>query len=189
MHTLDNGLIIVEHGEWSKRATGSRSNGKPRIPLGNGLHKVFIHHSVTIAQGDPAQIGHLDPSDDPCADARRVEAILAERGLLPGYSYLVHPSGVILECAGDYVGAHTEGHNSSSVAFCLIGNFDKQQPTLAALVNISRSINLLRWSGRLASDFDKLLIMGHRHVGQTACPGVNVANVLNNIRDMAIRGV
>ena len=187
MMTLDNGLVVVEHKEWSKRQLGKRSNGTS-FKLGKNLKKVFIHHSVTIAQGDPARIAELDPSDDPCRDARHIEDILAKRGLLPGYSFLVHPSGVVLELAGEYVGAHTENHNSSSVAFCLIGNFDVQSPTLPAFVNTARSINLLRLGGRLTPDLAQLQIMGHRAVGQTACPGINVVNHIGHIKGFVTAG-
>ena len=182
---LDNGFIYVPHGEWSRRPTGGRGRRGGPVKQKMGVDTVFIHHTVTIAQGDQSLIGQLDPSDDPCKDARVIEQILDNRNLLPGYSYIVHPSGVVLECAGDYIGAHTENHNSTSKGIVLIGNFDQQQPTLAGLVGAARTINLLRLGGQLVGDLNKLKILGHRNSKSTACPGANLYPLIGFIRKFA----
>ncbi len=185
----ENGFIFVPHNEWSKRVTGSR--GKRGVPIrqANLAKEVYIHHSVTMAQGDPAQIGHLDPSDDPCKDARAIEGILEARNLLPGYSYIVHPSGVVLECAGDYIGAHTGGRNSVSKGIVLIGNFDHQQPTWASLVATARMINLLRLNNKLVTDLRDLKILGHRDTSSTACPGANLYPLIPTIRQFVEQAI
>lgn len=182
---LDNGYIFVPHKEWSGRVQGLRSGGKPAIPQVKGAKKVYIHHSVTIAQGDPAQIGHLDPSDDPCRDARKIEDILFNRGLLPGYSHMIHPSGVVLEGAGRFIGAHTHGQNSTSKGLVLIGNFDIQQPTLAAIIAASRTINLMRLDGQVAGDMKQVQVLGHRDSVGTACPGANLYPLIPFIWEFA----
>lgn len=186
---LENGFTFVPYEEWSGRTQGVRGPNKPAVPQLLGAKKVYIHHSVTIAQGDPNLIGQLDPSDNPCADARKIEDILANRGLLPGYNHIIHPSGVVLELAGEFIGAHTGGQNSTSKGLVLIGNFDIQQPTFAAIVAASRTINLMRLAGQVAGDINDVQVLGHRDHGQTACPGANLYPLLPFIREFAKQNV
>jgi hypothetical protein len=137
--------------------------------MSKGIKEVNIHHTVT------------KPTNDPCADMRQVEVTLHRRGLAPGYSFTAHPSGVILAGADKMVGAHTSGRNKLSYGISLIGNYDEMQPTLAQLVNIARTINLLRLTGHITSDLKQLKIQGHRATSATACPGSNMVNKnLNN---------
>lgn len=153
---LPNGYILAEHHEWSKRA-------EPTTPLLLPNREfVFIHHSVTPA------------TSDPCKDFQVVERVLADRGLLPGYSYLAHPSGVIGELAGDHRGAHTANRNSQGYGMCLVGNYDQMQPTLIQLINIARTINLKKMAGQIKADMPAHHIIGHNETYATACPGVNV---------------
>jgi hypothetical protein len=126
-----------------------------------GLQKVFIHHTVT-----PTTV-------DPCNDMRVVERALHSNNYDPGYNYTVHPSGVVLEGAGTKKGIHTLNHNSTSYAISLIGNYDVAQPTLAQIIAVTRTINLLRVSGHLNLT-DAAQILPHRAVYATACPGANV---------------
>lgn len=155
---LDNGYVLVNRAEW-----GAQHNDRylSRQLLPKGIRSVFIHHSVTPV------------TSDPCRDMRVCENALHANGYTPGYNYCVHPSGVVLEGAGHRVGIHTKNHNSSSVAVCLLGNYDVDQPTLAQIIAITRTINLLRVSGILNLT-DANQIQPHRAVFPTACPGVNV---------------
>lgn len=154
----DTGYTLVEYDEWGPKYARKR-NSRPLLPP--GLQKVFIHHSVTPV------------STDPCRDMRLCESALHSNGYDPGYNYTVHPSGVVMEGAGDRKGIHTLDHNSDSYAFCLLGNYDVHQPTLAAIIAITRTINLLRISGKLNLT-DAAQIRPHRDVYATACPGANV---------------
>lgn len=152
---LDNGYVFVPREDWDHQV--DFPTGRVARPVSD----VFIHHTVT------------NPTGDPCRDARHVESILDERDL-DGYSYLVHPSGVILQFAGSRRGEHTGGHNSTSYAFSFIGNYDEMQPTLAQLVNTARCLNLLRLNGDVVPTLGDVRIRPHSDVKTTACPGVNV---------------
>lgn len=159
--TLENGYVLVPRADWGARhSAGTKKMAK-------GRRKVFIHHTVT------------NWTNNPCQDMANVEKILHQRGLAPGYSYTVHPSGVVLEGAGHMVGAHTGGHNSEGFGFALIGNYDKLSPTLIQLVNIARSINALRWVGYITADISQLEIIPHRATVATACPGANMMAKIN----------
>lgn len=159
--TLDNGFVFVKRPGWDPHVDFPR--GKVRTPV----RDIFIHHTVT------------NPTANPCADAQTVERVLDQRRL-DGYSFLAHPSGVILEFAGHNRGEHTGGHNSTSFAYSLIGNYDNMSPTLAQLVNIARSINLQRLAGHVTADLSKLRIRPHADVKATACPGANMRHATIN---------
>jgi hypothetical protein len=154
--TAENGYVFVPRNEWDRDAD------YPRRPLRDGLNEVYIHHSVTPA------------TDDPCRDARLVEAVLDSRGL-EGYSFLVHPSGTVLELAGfDRMGEHTSGQNDHSIGICFIGNMQVDRPTLGSLVAAARTINLGKLGGHIAADMPVENILPHRAVKATACPGAHL---------------
>ena len=109
-----------------------------------------------------------------------------------GYNFLVGPNGTIFEgrAGGDYaVGAHAYCNNVGSIGVSLMGNFQTGKPT-------DEQLTALRWLlVYLADKYDvdpnertthhgKLIpsIVGHRDVGQTACPGVYSHELLPQIR-------
>lgn len=157
--TTENGYVFVPRADWGARHSAGRS------PMPAQVDEIYFHHTVTR------------PSGDPCADMRSVESVLHQRGLAPGYSFVFHPSGVVLEGAGFNKGAHTDGHNSRGYGFSFIGNYDEQPLTLAQLIAASRTVNLLRLSGRLAPDLAKIAMKFHREIKPTACPGAHAVNV------------
>lgn len=154
-----NGHVFVPRADWGAR----RHQGGGT--LSRGLREVNIHHTVT------------EPSDDPCVDMRHIENVLHQRGLAPGYSYVIHPSGIILEGAGKRSGAHTAGRNKLSYGISFIGNFDRDQPTAAALSAAVTVINLLRFSGELDPTLSRLAFKMHRDHNATACPGLHLAEM------------
>jgi len=171
-----NGYTMVPRGDWGARhSPGGRSMRRP-------VSNVYIHHTVVAPSGPEGYDSDLDTSDDPCGDMRKLETILNARGLAPGYSYAIHPSGVVLEGAGKRRGAHTGGHNSDGYGIAFMGNYDNHQPTLAQLVAAARTVNLLRMDGSLVRDLPAVNIVGHRDTKATACPGANLYPLLKWIR-------
>lgn len=138
----------------------SRAQWGAKAPLGRKMARpvgtVYIHHSVT------------SPTNDPINDARAIERVGIQRFGIMSYSYLIHPDGTVIEGAGDTLGAHTGGYNSTSLGVCFIGNFVAVAPTEAAL---NASVELIKWlvsTGRVKKD---PVIKPHRSVKATACPG------------------
>lgn len=151
--SLPNGWIFVPRADYkaSRTITGPKQK--------RGTKKLHVHHSA------------FKPHADPCRAFRDVDNVLKSRGL-KGYNFYVHPSGVVGEGSGMLQGEHTKNNNSTSMAICLLGNFDKEQPTLAALVNAARTINLLRLDGVLDPN---VVILRHKDSVPTACPGANMS--------------
>lgn len=155
---LPNGYTFVPREDWDAQVD---------FPTGNvqtPSDELYIHHTT------------MRPTDNPCKDAQRVESVLDSRGL-DGYNYLIHPTGVVLEFAGEKRGEHTGGTNSDSYAFAFMGNFQYAHPTLAAIIAASRTLNLMRLKGLFVPQLDDLMILGHRNVKATLCPGDNMYDI------------
>lgn len=81
------------------------------------------------------------------------------------YSFLVSSDGTVFEGRGwERQGAHTKGHNSTSVAAAYLGDGSKPVPE-AALVSIRQLAE------EADERFGRLERLGHKDVSATACPG------------------
>ncbi len=112
-------MEIVTRAAWGSRsASGMASAVYP-------MTRLWLHHSDTV------------PTDDPAADMRLLQQIGVSRGFADvSYTFALHPDGTILEGRDlRYVGAHTAGNNSTSLAFVLIGNYDRMPPTAAQVAS------------------------------------------------------
>lgn len=141
--------------------------------------EVWIHHTVTAPSGNPA------------SDMAAIESIDIGRFGQPSYSYVIHPTGTILEGCGVHIGAHTYHRNSISFGVSFIGNFQTDQPTAAAIdacADLIRNILLPHlnqpthnpatgWIGPYPTG-------GHRDVYPTACPGDHLYGAIPLIRQL-----
>lgn len=148
---------IVPRSEWG--ATAGRG---PRMLLPVGT--LYLHHTVTT------------PTGDPYADMRTVERIGRQRFGIFSYSYAVHPDGTCMEGAGDTRGAHTGGHNSTSLAVVLIGNYETSRPTDAQIATVGQLRGDLVARRRLTAGHR---FRPHRAVKQTACPGRHAVDAMH----------
>lgn len=160
--------IVVQRDQWGARFSPGRT------PMPKPVREVNVHHSVTRAS-----------RHDPCKDMRQIERVLEQRGLAPGYSFCIHPTGVILVGAGGMKGAHTAGRNGASYGICFIGNYDVDHPTVEALASAGWLVNLMRFTGALVPRLEDITIQGHRDTKATACPGANLYPKVDMIRYFA----
>lgn len=143
------------------RAAPTRFALPPRGPLDH----LVLHHTAFATSG----IGGRTLA----AEARHVRQIQRwhfDRGWATiGYHFVVSPSGRIF--AGrpvDRLGAHVQGHNAGTVGICLMGNFERERPTSAAL----EALEHVRTD--LVPGAAYVELRGHReHRGheRSACPG------------------
>jgi hypothetical protein len=157
---------IIPRSEWG--ATPASGMAEASYPMS----ALWLHHSDTV------------PTDDPLYDMRLLQQIAFSRGFSDiSYTYGLHPDGSI--CEGRdlrYVGAHTAGNNSTSLAFVLIGDYTTTLPTAAQIASA-------RWLR------DKLIAEGYLTPGtyptgghqdapgnDTACPGAAAESRLDLFR-------
>ena len=88
-----------------------------------------------------------------------------------GYHLVIQEAGVVRAGrAFDVVGAHARGFNTSSVGVCVVGN-----NTIPEEVWSHEQIVALRAVvGTLLAVFPDAMVCGHRDVGRTECPGLDV---------------
>ena len=151
-------MKIISRAEWLAKYPGGFYDR--RLPI----TEWWLHHSVTIAPD------LVPPFDDDDRAIRLLETIGQQRfGGGISYTYPVTPVGRVYEGHGiRRVGAHTKGHNTVGAAFCLVGNYDRVDPTDAqrhAIAEVMVDHHRRGWATR------HTLNGGHRDVYPTSCPG------------------
>lgn len=173
--TKRTSLAAVPRTEWgalkAKPALMDRTVG--------GYTRITVHHSAdnhpVVLDGTAArsfeavrdiQRAHMNGKDTHYGDI--------------GYHFLIDPYGRVIEGRDlTYQGAHAKGDNNvRNVGICLLGNFDIEKPTDAALTALRRTLEDMR----AKYDIDKGHVYGHRDLRNTRCPGENLTKWLNSYR-------
>lgn len=132
--------------------------------------ELWLHHTVT------------NPTNDVCADWRYVQKLHFDNGWADiGYSYGIHPKGVVLVGRGDNIGAHTEGRNSRSLGVVLIGDHTKRVVFPEQITAMRQLVHWLINTGRLKAGVYPT--GGHQNVLKTACPGSYGMQALAEMRE------
>lgn len=147
------------------------------IRIGGAVSLTYIHHT-----GDSI---HEDAPPD--EEKQRMRDIQHYHQSYKGwndiaYSFVIFPSGRVYEGRGwGIVGAHTEGQNSVSHGICFVGNFETEQPTMAA---IDAGRRLIHRGKERAFIRSRGFVRGHRDApgAATACPGDHLYEKLSRIR-------
>ncbi|MFH1444016.1 MAG: N-acetylmuramoyl-L-alanine amidase [Candidatus Peregrinibacteria bacterium] len=149
------------------------------------VRMLVVHHTA------------LTINNDPRSPIERVRALYQyHAGKLGwgdiGYHYLIDEDGTIYEgrAGGDnVVGGHAYCANVGTIGVALLGNFEVEEPSQIQILS-------LQWLLRHLADHYNLnpgrsitfhgeskdVIVGHRDVVHTACPGYFLAGVLDQIR-------
>ncbi len=162
-------------------------------PVATPTHHVIVHHSASVLS-DSDYVKMIRAIYLFHTDIRKWDDI--------GYNFVIDPAGVLYQArdpqgvaAPDRIkGAHFCGKNSYTMGVCLLGHYQMQPPSSAA---ISTLLRLLTWKLHKEglSPVDSLLhppgsptatwlpvIAPHRLGCATACPGDSVASRMEWIR-------
>uniref|UniRef100_A0A1A9UH99 Peptidoglycan recognition protein family domain-containing protein n=1 Tax=Glossina austeni TaxID=7395 RepID=A0A1A9UH99_GLOAU len=91
-----------------------------------------------------------------------------------GYNFLIAFDGHIYEGRGWGVQAqHPSAYKFNSIGIACLGNFDDDKPDAVMLQNIENLIDEAIVEGHLQSDY---ILLGHRQIKTTSCPGENLYN-------------
>lgn len=156
--TLTEPQVISTTG-WN--AAPARIALPPRGPLDH----LVLHHTAFASAG----IGGRTLAAE-ARHMRRIQQWHLDRGWATvGYHFVVSPSGRIFRGRPvDRLGAHVLGHNAGTVGICLMGDFERERPSAAAL----EALEHVRT--RLVPGGADVPLLGHRdHRGHetSACPG------------------
>ncbi|TDJ75252.1 MAG: hypothetical protein E2O39_04260 [Planctomycetota bacterium] len=155
-------LVLIPRAEWHARAAipaNMKRNNR-------GWKRITVHHS---AMSQPAPLrGPLADSIVAVRDIQSSQMSAREYGDI-GYHFLIDPSGRTFQ--GRllvYQGAHSGGvNNIQNIGICVIGNFEQERPTPAALLALEALIEELR----VQYDIPRTEILPHKKWKNTECPG------------------
>ncbi|HHN78096.1 MAG TPA: N-acetylmuramoyl-L-alanine amidase [Phycisphaerales bacterium] len=104
--------------------------------------------------------------------ARRIEAIrhahVAKGWADIGYHYAIDPAGRIWAARPEALqGAHVKYHNPNNLGILMLGNFEKQQPTVAAKKTLDAFLTMKMDEFHVPVN----KVFTHREWAPTACPG------------------
>ena len=99
-----------------------------------------------------------------------------------GYHYVIRKDGTIEQGRKPLaVGAHAYKHNKNSVGICVAGNFDVAKIKSAQLDSLKLLTAWLCQKYKL-NPMKEGVIVGHRNLNDTSCPGDNLYKKLGEIR-------
>jgi len=164
------GLTYHTRAEWGSRAATCSGSHSPK--------KMTVHMSET-------------PNNDTMTVPARMRQMQAYhrdvRGWCDiGYHFAISADGQIWEGRPiTKLGAHAAGANTNNVGIVLIGSFNTQPPTDAALASTSALIKAI--ATKYAITISRTTVKGHREVGTTStdCPGAKTFALLGSIVEAA----
>jgi hypothetical protein len=156
-----------------------RADWSPVLPKPWKLKLADIYDRITVHHAGAGPNYHTSKN----AVARDMEGVLVSHiqrnyGDI-GYHFVVDYSGTVWEGRSlAYEGAHVVAQNERNIGVMLLGNFDSQSPSLAQVTSLDRLVALLRDRFRVKPH----RVFGHRDLGYSACPGVNLYAHVTRLR-------
>jgi hypothetical protein len=131
----------------------------------NGVNRITIHHSAIPAS-------HMKSKAE---SVRMLENIrrnhINQQWADIGYHYIIDPSGRIWEGRPvQYQGAHVKLNNEHNLGIMLLGNFEDERPTAAALTALDTFVADRMRTYRIPIT----RVYTHQEIMATACPGRNL---------------
>ena len=125
------------------------------------INLIVIHHSAGPRSQTMEQI--------------RVFHVTSRKWSEIGYHYVIEEDGAVRHGRDIAVpGAHAKGLNAHSIGICVTGDNTKPE----AAWNEDQKVSLRLLVSILRAIFPHSQVRGHRDVGTTLCPGVDVHDVL-----------
>ncbi len=151
---------VIPRSAWAQ-AGPIIARADPMLPV----NKVTVHHDGMSPFFSTTQ-----------ADAmRRLESIrkahVGQGWADIGYHFSIDPAGRVYACRPlSLQGAHVKDQNPGNLGVMVMGNFEAQQPTPAALTSLESFVGGLMRQYRIGTRS----IFTHRELASTACPGRNL---------------
>jgi len=157
-------MDMVRRADWSARP----SKGKA-VAIRTPVRDLWLHHSAS-PDGGPATIRAIQRFHQ---DTRGWADI--------AYTWLYSPRDrVFYEGRGPAVaGSHTRGHNRTSHAVCVLGNYEATVPPRHVIADLAE---LAHWHG---GSWGPDRYRPHNDVSSTLCPGKNLTVLIKDINRQA----
>ncbi|XP_029027919.1 peptidoglycan recognition protein 5 [Betta splendens] len=164
---MEQKVNVVSRSQWGAAAALRRER------LTDSAQRVIIHHTAFES------CKSLSECNDQLVTIQTMH--MKERGFDDiGYNFLVAGDGTMFEGRGwGVAGAHTRGNNHDSLGIAFMGNFNRDTPSQEAVSAVTRLLQSAVCQGFLHQDF---VLLGHRDLGNTECPGEKLYAVLPQLR-------
>ena len=148
-------------------------------PSHRNVYRIVVHHTAMSSSLDPYAA---------MASIYNYHAYSRGWGDI-GYNYVIAPNGVIFEGregSNGAVGAHAIP-NSGTIGISLMGNFQSEQPTQAALNSLAELVARLAELNNLDVTYGSTLVYHNMHSQQNGQPGTSCAgtNLISRIPTIA----
>jgi len=157
------------------------------LEYAKSVKKIIIHHTATTSA--------LDDPKQTINDIYYYHAITRGWGDI-GYNYIIDTEGRIYE--GRYggekvIGGHASKYNNGSIGIAVLGNYEVNELPKKVIFSMSQFIAQKARIHNIKPDGYSVFrgqnlpnIIGHKDVGATACPGINLYSKLPIIRKLAV---
>ena len=94
-----------------------------------------------------------------------------------GYHFYIRKDGTVFKGRPvEFIGAHCNGNNSSSIGICLEGNFTKEKPTDEQLAMLTELVHDLK------KEYPQIKrVLNHRDLSKTLCPAVDLKILIEGV--------
>ncbi|XP_029923759.1 peptidoglycan recognition protein 5 [Myripristis murdjan] len=157
---------VVSRQQWGAVAPHYRDTMK------DPAKRVVIHHTaITSQKGSKECMAQLVSIQRTHITERKFDDI--------GYNFLVAQDGTVYEGRGwGVVGAHAKSNNHDSVGIALMGNYNNETPSSEALSSVKKLLQSGVSQKHLKPEF---VLLGHKDLGKTECPGEKLYACLKNL--------
>ena len=165
--TIAVDVAIMPRSAWTSTPGPARNTNKPM----NGVRRITIHHEGAIWNAtDQATVArHLESIR--LDHLRRKSKRTGEYWADIGYHYVIDPAGRVWEARStNWQGAHVDEQNEHNLGIMLMGNFDSQQVSPAALASVQRMVRAQMVRYRVAVS----MVYTHQELDSTRCPGTSL---------------
>lgn len=167
-------VVILSRNAWT--SSGPR---KGVINDMNGVSRITVHHegSTVFSSTSQSDVAARLESVRNSHLTRRARS--GERWCDIGYHYIIDPAGRVWEGRNTrYQGAHVQDENEHNLGIMLLGNFERQRPTPAAMQSLDTflAMQMQRYNVPLQR------VRTHRELGPTSCPGSSLQTFMNQTR-------
>lgn len=158
------GIALIARAKWGAMLAHPEKMDKNK----GGYRRITVHHS---AERDPPELhGSVAESAAAVRSIQNAHMNGKNTGYGDiGYHFVIDPFGHVFQGRElMWQGAHSLGvNNIQNIGVCLIGNFDNEKPTEAALDALRKVLDSLRSQYKIP----RSNVIGHCDLKSTECPG------------------
>jgi len=157
-------IAVIARAKWGALIAHTEKMDKNK----GGYRRITVHHS---AERDPPELsGSIAASAAAVRSIQNAHMNGKDTGYGDiGYHFVIDPFGHVFQGRElVWQGAHAKGDNNiQNIGVCLIGNFENEKPTTAALDALHKMLDTLRKQYKIP----RTSVIGHCDLKNTECPG------------------